>query len=237
MNCLLKILIEASFSFRGKIFIICFMGFVFFFPKQAIALSCEQLDSVARLRIIPKLCDSLKWVQDNDFIKVKIFLRRGLDEPTAPPKGTDSITLRRWIDSIYTPWSLREVSVLSFQADTLIKSFNLYAITDTVKKIITVPVSDLPGIICQAKVYDLSAIAHFPYLAVIEPYTLDRALGILPINIFPKKRKISMNQEYFTLNGKKIIQGVKLNGNRHFGVFITKEILSNGRIVTRKVIN
>jgi hypothetical protein len=233
MNYLLKRIKAGSFFLSGKMFIVLFTGFLIFVQNPVIALSCEQLDSIAPLRIENRICDSLKKKQDNDFIKVQIYIF-GLDEPQPLPKGTDSITMKRWLDSVYNPWSAENVIVLAHRADSLVKTFDLRNLNDTSQRLYSVPDGRLG---CQIKVHELSALIHFPYLAGVEPYLTHNPLGILPKNVSPSTRKIAMEQEYFTLNGKKIISGAKSQGTRSLGIVITREILSNGRIITRKVID
>ena len=234
MNYLIKRIKAGSFFRSGGMSIALFIGFLIFIQNPAIALSCEQLDSVARLRIYPSLCDSLKKVQDNDFIKIQINIFGLLDEPQSPPKGTDSITIKRWLDSVYNPWSAKNAVVIAHRADSVVKIFDLRNLNDTSKRLYSIPDGRFE---CQIRISDLSTLAHFPYIADIEPYLSPIPSEILPKNVTPLTRKISMKQEYFTLNGKKLIRGAKSHGNQPFGVVITREILSNGRIITRKVIN
>jgi hypothetical protein len=235
--------VKHSIFIIGECIISLFCIFIFLFQIPVFSLTCNDLDTAARLHISDNLCDSLKKVQDDDFIKVKIYVLGLPDKPRQPEKPlnepdlshwTDSV-IKPWLDSVYNPWYLKDIALLAARADSVVKTFDLRDLNDTSKKLYTVPDSQ-SSLFCQIRVHDIVSVLHLPYIHSIEPYYLAHPLRIHREK-FTLSKKIQFTKiEYFNLQGRKIIPGVKWQGSRPFGIVIEKGISSNSRILIQKVV-
>ncbi len=207
---------------------------LFFSATASFCATCSDLDTTARYRIASPLCDTLALLQDGDYAKVRIYLEELSGEPASPPRGTDSASIRYWIDSVYDPWAAKNMAFIAAHSDSLAADYDLRSLNDTAAKIPSTINDSSGSIFCMAKKATIFEMAQNPYILVIEKYVPSYPIHVAGPSQLPLAHPRLLKQECYTIDGKKVnMQNISKN-SQVYGIAILLQYFSDGSVVCKK---